>query len=77
MVCPGFLPGFSLAVAARIPVRLRAIDVQGALELACTRKIYAYDAYFLWCAKDLGCPLLTLDKQMRRIAGDLGIRILE
>jgi predicted nucleic acid-binding protein len=60
-----------------IPVRLISVDIEKALELALKYSIYAYDAYFLQSAKDLACPLLTLDKQMKEIAYDLNIEVLE
>lgn len=60
-----------------IPVRLIDIDISSALELALERSIYAYDAYFLYCAKFLSYPLITLDKQMKRIAKELNIKVLE
>lgn len=60
-----------------IPVRLVAIDTQEALRLAIEFNIYAYDAYFLQCAKSLSCPLLTLDKRMEQVAVEMNIDILE
>lgn len=60
-----------------IPVRLVSIDVQQALELAIEYNIYAYDAYFLLCAKSLVQSLMSLDKRMKQIARDLGINVLE
>ena len=59
------------------PVRLVSIDIQKALELAIEHNIYAYDAYFLICAKSLAQPLMSLDKRMKQIASDLGINIVE
>jgi predicted nucleic acid-binding protein len=61
----------------RIPVDLRRIDVGAALKIATRHNIYAYDAYFLECALNLHCPLLTLDRRMRVIAENLGIHVLE
>ena len=63
--------------ASRIPVRLLSVDVQESLRLAIEFNIYAYDAYFLQCAKATSYPLLTLDKKMRNIATELHINILE
>ena len=60
-----------------IPVRLVGIDIQEALELAIEHNIYAYDAYFLICAKSLSQSLMSLDKRMKQIARDLGIDIVE
>lgn len=60
-----------------IPVRLVSIDIQKALELAIEYNIYAYDAYFLFCAKSLTQSLMSLDKRMKQVAHDLGINVLE
>jgi predicted nucleic acid-binding protein len=60
-----------------ISVRLVAIDIQEALKLAMEFNVYAYDAYFLQCAKSLSSPLLTLDNRMKQVAAELNIDILE
>ena len=54
-----------------------ALDVERALRMATDFGIYAYDAYFLECAKSHGGALITLDQQMKRIASQLGLRVLE
>ena len=61
----------------QIPVQLTAVDIGSALRIATAHGIYAYDAYFLECAIHMRSPLLTLDKKMRLVAGELGIQILE
>ena len=65
------------SAANLIPGRLVRIEIQAALQLAIEHGIYAYDAYFLHCAKSLSSPLLTLDKGMKRIAEKLEIELLE
>ena len=60
-----------------IPVRLITVDIQEALKLAIDHNIYAYDAYFLQCARSLACPLLTLDKGIKTVAKKIGVTILE
>lgn len=60
-----------------ISVRLIAVDISQALKLAFEHDIYAYDAYFLQCARQLSCPLLTLDKRMKRVAHDIDVEVLE
>jgi len=60
-----------------IPVRLVSIDIQQALKIAVEYNIYAYDAYFLQCAKQLSCPLITLDKRMKQVAYDLKLEVVE
>ncbi len=61
----------------RIPVRLMSVDIHSSLQIALEQEIYAYDAYFLRCAQELSCPLLTLDRRMKQVATELGIRVLE
>ena len=73
---PEEVPGVWDAVA-RIPVELAEIDVRSALVLALQAGIYAYDAYFLQCAVEGNCPLLTLDQPLRRVAMGLKIRVVE
>jgi len=63
--------------ANSIPIRLISVEIPKALKLALKYNIYAYDAYFLQCAKYLSCPLITLDKRMKKIAHDLKIEVLE
>lgn len=64
-------------VTRQIPVRLLAVDIGKALDIALKFNIYAYDAYFLECARALACPLITLDRRMQLVAGELGIEMLE
>lgn len=67
----------ALKATNNIPVRLLATDIQQALKLAMEFNIYAYDAYFLQCAKAWSSPLITLDKRMKNVAAELGIEVLE
>ncbi len=60
-----------------IPVDLRRIDIRAALNIATQYNIYAYDAYFLECARNLRSPLLTLDQRMKGIARKIGINVVE
>jgi len=60
-----------------IPVRLVSVDIRQAVKLAIEYNIYAYDAYFLQCAKQLACPLITLDNSMKQVAYDLKIEVVE
>jgi predicted nucleic acid-binding protein len=66
-----------LGIANQIPVRLTKVDIPQALKLALDFNIYAYDAYFLHCAKALSCPLITLDNRMKQVATNLNIELLE
>jgi len=60
-----------------IPARLVPVNIDKALDIACTFNIYAYDAYYLELAQRLKVPLLTLDNQMQDIAKTLKIKLLE
>ena len=61
----------------RIPIDLRTVDIQGALQIATRNRIYAYDAYFLSCASTLRVPLMSLDRKMISVARQSGIKVLE
>lgn len=65
------------ASASAIPVRLIDVDVRQALQLAMDFDLYAYDAYFLHCARSLGHPLITLDGRMKQVATELKIELSE
>jgi len=67
----------ALEAVNSISVRLVAVNILKSLEIALEFKLYAYDAYFLQCAKHLSCPLLTLDKRMKKVAHDLNIEVVE
>ena len=63
--------------AIAIPVELATVDARTALLLAGHFGIYAYDAYFLQCAQETKCPLLTLDRGLKRVAEELSIKLVE
>ena len=63
--------------AQTIAVELRVVDIRSALDIAARYGTYAYDAYFLECALSQRLPLLTLDKNMKRVARELSIKVLE
>jgi predicted nucleic acid-binding protein len=67
----------ALGITNHIPVRLMRVDIAQALQLALQYNLYAYDAYFLHCAKTLSCPILTLDRGMREVAVAIGLELLE
>ena len=61
----------------QIPIRLVNVDLKQSLALVKQLRVYAYDAYLLVCAMQLGTPLLTLDEPLKLAAGSLGIEVLE
>ena len=54
--------GFHLR--SRLQVETAAIDHDGVLELAHGTGLTAYDASYLWLARQLGAELVTLDRQL-------------
>ena len=60
----------ALTAAFRLRDRLAvdevAVDHDGALELAATTGLTAYDASYLWLARQLGADLVTLDRQLAK-----------
>ena len=66
-----------LDVISDIPIELAEIDIRKSLLLSSRCGIYAYDAYFLQCALELRCPLLSLDRGMKHTAKTLDIKLIE
>ena len=60
-----------------IPVRYVDVDLRESLVVAGRHGIYAYDAYLLAGAMRYKAPLLTLDRQMVRMAKEMCIDVLE
>ena len=73
------LPLASMAVDEflRIPIRFVDIDLQRSLELSHSLKVYAYDAYMIACAEQVGCRLLTLDRGLLNAARIAGVDVVE
>ncbi|WP_010261324.1 type II toxin-antitoxin system VapC family toxin [Treponema primitia] len=61
----------------KIPLKTVEVDMENALRIACKYTIYAYDAYYLETAKRLKIPLLTFDANMKRIALEMNLELLE
>ena len=61
----------------KIPIKFHDIRLDSVLELSQKYELYAYDVYFLLCAKNLKIPLLSLDKQMIESSKLMGIKIIE
>ena len=59
----------------KVPLALIAPEFDQSLLLACSEEIYAYDAFYLFCAKKLGVPLLTLDKKLIEVAKECSVEV--
>jgi predicted nucleic acid-binding protein len=60
-----------------IPLRLVEIDLERSLEIADKYKIYAYDAYFIDCAKRYRYEIISLDNGLLEIAKKEDIKVRE
>lgn len=67
----------ALASLERIPIRLADVELAVAVALAHEKRIYAYDAFVLECARRYRAPLLSLDEEQRSVARSLGIEVIE
>jgi predicted nucleic acid-binding protein len=52
----------------RLAVEQIAVQHDSAVELAATTGLTAYDASYLWLARELRAELVTLDRQLARAA---------
>lgn len=66
-----------LLAYAQIPLRLLDVDLEHALEIASENGMYAYDAYLVACALSQRAPLVTLDRELARVARKAGAEVLE
>jgi predicted nucleic acid-binding protein len=61
----------------QIPMRFVDIDLDDAIQVSNKLNIYAYDAYFIVCAKKHQFPLLSLDQGLIDAAKQNRIKTLE
>jgi predicted nucleic acid-binding protein len=61
----------------KIPIQFYDVTLDSALEFSHKFNLYAYDAYFLICAKDLNIPLLSLDQVLIARAKESGLNVFE
>ena len=61
----------------RIPIRIAEVELEDALTIAARFGIYAYDAYLIRCALRYNAPLISLDKNLARVAQQAGANVVE
>jgi predicted nucleic acid-binding protein len=61
----------------RIPIRFVEVSLSESIQISAERKIYAYDAYLIACARDQRCRLISLDKALLQAAKDSGVQTVE
>ena len=62
----------SLQTFLRLNVQLRDVDYRQVVELATLTGLTAYDASYLYVARELNLTLITFDMQLARVARILG-----
>jgi len=67
----------AIEVYRRIPIRFAEVELGEALKVAGEAGIYAYDAYLIRCARKYGAPLMTLDRDLERVAKGMGVEVVE
>ncbi|MBN2543260.1 type II toxin-antitoxin system VapC family toxin [bacterium] len=67
----------AIALFNKINIRYFDINLNEALEVSEKLDIYAYDAYFLVCSRNLRAPLLTIDSKLVKHALNYGISVVE
>jgi predicted nucleic acid-binding protein len=59
----------AMALRARMPIEIMAVEYGAVVALAETTGLTAYDASYLWLARLLGAGLITLDRRLAAAAG--------
>lgn len=67
----------ALSEYKKIPIKSHDVSLDSVLEISKKYNLYAYDVYFLLCAKNLKVPLLSLDKQMIENGKIMGLNTIE
>jgi predicted nucleic acid-binding protein len=67
----------AVGIYERIPIRLHDVSLSASLEIAGNMGLYAYDAYFIECARKLNSPLVTLDATLQKAARQAGVDVVE
>jgi predicted nucleic acid-binding protein len=61
----------AFALRRRLAIEEVAVDHAAVIEFALETKLTAYDASYLWLARELGAELVTLDDALERAAATL------
>jgi predicted nucleic acid-binding protein len=58
----------ALEIVSHLPLRFRGTDRREVIRIAVQTGLTVYDASYLWLARQLGIPLVTLDKKLAAYA---------
>ena len=61
----------------KIPIRFLDVPLDDTVRVVEQHQMYAYDAYFIVCARQQTCPLITLDGGLQTAARSSQISLLE
>jgi len=61
----------------KIPIRFVEVSLHESIRISADRKVYAYDAFLIACARDQRCKLISLDKALLQASKDAGIQVVE
>jgi hypothetical protein len=61
----------------KIPIRFLDIPLDDTVRVVEQLQIYAYDAYFIVCARQQSCPLISLDGGLQTAARAAQINLVE
>ncbi len=61
----------------KIPIRFVEVSLHDSIRICADRKIYAYDAFLIACARDQRCRLISLDRALLQASVDSGIQVVE
>ena len=67
----------AIEVYHRIPIRFAEVELDEALRIVAESNIYAYDAYLIRCALKYNAPLISLDKELVKVAQEQGVSVIE
>lgn len=67
----------AIEVYHKIPVRYAETELEDTLRIAAEYNIYSYDAYLLRCALKYNAPLISLDRNLVRIAKEMNVVVIE
>ena len=62
---------------SQIPIKLQEISLSKSIEIANAFSIYAYDAYFLECARVNNASLISLDDKLVLAAKKMNLSVIE
>ncbi len=67
----------AIEIYHKIPVRYAETELEDTLRIAAEYNIYSYDAYLLRCALKYNAPLISLDRNLVRIAKEMNVVVIE